>query len=161
MSSSSSPWSCQVLIRWEYATNGSRRGIVTETPFGLPISDPSKVELALRRAQAAVLNPALPSKKFLSQNEDSLKSLTGKTLEFSRNVICLDISGSELTDLSFIDMPGEWSLILPGAKLPCLSALAGLVANAEPGVISLVEDMVISNIKGNTLILVVIPMTGE
>jgi hypothetical protein len=38
--------------------------------------------------------------------------------------------------------------------------LAGIIQNAEPDIVKLVEDIVISNIKGNTIILVALPMTG-
>jgi len=36
----------------------------------------------------------------------------------------------------------------------------GIIQNAESEVVKLVEDLVISHIKGNCLILVALPMTG-
>lgn len=38
--------------------------------------------------------------------------------------------------------------------------IAGLIQNAEPEVVQLVEDLVVSHIKGECLILVALPMTG-
>lgn len=38
--------------------------------------------------------------------------------------------------------------------------MIGIIQNAEPEVVRLVEDLVISHIKGNCLILVALPMTG-
>ena len=36
----------------------------------------------------------------------------------------------------------------------------GIIANAEQEIVDLVEEMVISHIRGNCLILVALPMTG-
>jgi hypothetical protein len=36
----------------------------------------------------------------------------------------------------------------------------GIIANAEQEIIDLVEEMVVSHIRGNCLILVALPMTG-
>ncbi|KAK6964722.1 hypothetical protein R3P38DRAFT_3157156 [Favolaschia claudopus] len=63
-------------------------------------------------------------------------------LPFSRNVVCVDLEGPELTDLMFLDLPG-------------------LIANADTEIINLVEEMVVSYIKGNSLILVALPMTDD
>ena len=81
---------------------------VSEVPFGSLITDKSDVELALRRAQAAVLSPSLPAASFLTCSMDELKSGARghqKALKFSRNVVCVDIEGPGI-DLSFIDLPG-------------------------------------------------------
>lgn len=40
------------------------------------------------------------------------------------------------------------------------SVLKGLIQNAEPEEVQLVEDMVVSHIKGNCLILAALPVTG-
>ena len=56
--SSFEPWSCQVSIRWEFEPNGHRAKKVREETFGAAIHNKAEVELHLRRAQAAVLNPS-------------------------------------------------------------------------------------------------------
>lgn len=38
--------------------------------------------------------------------------------------------------------------------------LSGIIQNAEPEIVNLVEGMVISHIRGNGIILVALPMTG-
>jgi len=119
LSSSPGPWSCQVSIRWEFDENDKPLDDVSEVPFGALITEKDKVELALRRAQAAVLNPSISASSFLTSSLDELKTgVRGpkESLPFSRNVVCVDLEGPELTDLSFIDLPGECFLAL---LLPC------------------------------------------
>ena len=94
MESSSDPWTCRVSIRWEFHANGSQQDRVQELAFGEVITDPKDVELALRRAQAAVLNPSTDASKFLDMTEPMLKQRLPKNeLLFSRNVVCIDLSG--------------------------------------------------------------------
>jgi hypothetical protein len=109
-----SPWSCKVYIRWEYDSSGTKRDEVSEEAFGSIISDPADVEMRLRKAQAAVLNPHIPLKDVLDKTEDEIGELNagGKT-RFSRNVVCVDLEGEDLTDLSFIDLPGILYTLTP------------------------------------------------
>ncbi|KAF7360170.1 hypothetical protein MVEN_00745500 [Mycena venus] len=108
------------------------------------ITNKDEVELALRRAQFAVLNPRVPFENVLKMNVEDLKNgvAGSKPLRFSRNVVCIDLEGPELTDLMFLDLPG-------------------IIANAEPEIVNLVEEMVLSHIRGNCLILVALPMTDD
>jgi hypothetical protein len=109
LSSSSVPWSCRISIRREYDKNGKRLDKVREEQFGQVLTSKDDVELALRRAQAAVLNVDIPHAKNFSYAARRSKEWTAKATEstpFSRNVVCVDLEGPELTDLSFIDLPG-------------------------------------------------------
>lgn len=108
MSSSLKTWTCQIYIRWEFTEHGQRRDDVTEEPFGDLITKKEDVELALRQAQAAVLNPKVTSDQFLHMDEQDIKGFQcgEKSLSFSRNAVCIDLEGPDLTDLSFIDLPG-------------------------------------------------------
>ncbi|THU97629.1 hypothetical protein K435DRAFT_753802 [Dendrothele bispora CBS 962.96] len=145
LSSSSSPWSCRILIRREFDKFGKPLDEVSETLFGNTITDKADVEPMLRRAQVSVLNPDITVAKILSSTLDELKEWSDRSQEmvpFSRNVIIVDLEGPELTDLAFIDLPG-------------------LIQNAEANTVQLVEDMVSSHIKGNCLILVALPMTDD
>ncbi|KAK0463897.1 P-loop containing nucleoside triphosphate hydrolase protein [Desarmillaria tabescens] len=145
LASSSKPWQCKVSIRREYDKNGERLDDISETPFGGIITDKSAVEPLLRRAQLSVLNPMIPLDRILDSTPEELTKWSQESQDvqpFSRNVVCVDLSGPELTDLSFIDLPG-------------------LIQNAENNVVSLVEDLVVSHIKGNCLILVTLPMTDD
>ncbi|KAI0696227.1 P-loop containing nucleoside triphosphate hydrolase protein [Cerioporus squamosus] len=140
-------WSCQISIRWEFDTNGERVDEVSEVLFGARFTDKEDVEPMLRRAQAAILNPTVPLSHFLEVDIQALKAgdtkVPGaKPLAFSRNVICVDLAGPDLVDLSFVDLPG-------------------IVQNAEPEIVQLVEDLVESYVGGNCLILVTLPMSDD
>ncbi|KAF8921041.1 P-loop containing nucleoside triphosphate hydrolase protein [Mucidula mucida] len=144
LSSSLGPWQCRISIRREYDKH-KRLDDIREIPFGDLITDKSEVELALRRAQLAVLNPSIPIPKILKSSVEELNDWSTQSahqVPFSRNVVCVDLEGPDLTDLSFIDLPG-------------------LIANADNEIVQLVEDMVISHITGNCLILVALPMTDD
>ncbi|KAH8092248.1 P-loop containing nucleoside triphosphate hydrolase protein [Cristinia sonorae] len=142
LSSSSGAWQCQVSIRWEFNADGSACDEVREVPFGGIITNQSDVELALRRAQLAVLNPKDDPSIYIGMPKQQFKTKSKNALKFSRNIVCIDLAGPELTDLAFVDLPG-------------------IIQNAEPATVQLVEDMVRSHIKGNCLILVTIPMSDD
>ncbi|KAG6811611.1 hypothetical protein H0H92_006626 [Tricholoma furcatifolium] len=148
MSTLSAPdakWACQISIRREYDIHGNPLQKGSERRFGRVIHNKEDIELALRRAQCAVLNPHLAEKDIMSASAHDLTGApfyTEQSLQFSRDIICIDLEGPNLTDLHFIDLPG-------------------LVQNAEPDTVKLVEDMVVSHIKGDCLILVALPMTDD
>ena len=107
---SSGEWSCQVYIRWEFNEDRSRLGTVREDRFGPLLTCKGDVEITLRRAQAAVLNPARPQSDYLHMdiNIDTLQSDNeNHQLKFSSNAVCLDLQGPEFTELAFIDLPGQ------------------------------------------------------
>ncbi|KAF8579720.1 hypothetical protein K439DRAFT_370392 [Ramaria rubella] len=64
------------------------------------------------------------------------------SLKFSKNVICIDVSAPDLTELVFIDLPG-------------------IIQNADEDLVNLVEDVTKEYIQGDSIILVAIPMTDE
>ncbi|KAK7040880.1 hypothetical protein VNI00_009476 [Paramarasmius palmivorus] len=137
LSSTSGSWSCRISIREEYDGQGKRLDEIKEQPFGDIITNKSEVEPALRRAQFAVLNPKVQRQAILASSVDRLPELVAststKSSSFSRNIVCVDLEGPELTDLSFIDLPG-------------------LIQNApEEETIALVESLVLSHIEGNCL----------
>lgn len=71
--------------------------------FGDPIYSKSLVTERIRRAQCAILNPDTPFTFFLDAPPDDLEQ---RHLSFSSNSVCLEISGSDVEDLSFVDLPG-------------------------------------------------------
>lgn len=159
-------WSCQIKIRWEYDESDSsdkRLGEVKEADFGPCLTDKNQVELMLRRAQAAVLNPYISEEKFVEVSLERLKAPKadgGKPLLFSRNVVCIEITGPDLVDLSFVDLPGKQALQWCIPKRSSYNYSSGIVQNAEAKVVQLVEDLVKSYIHGTSLILVTLPMSG-
>lgn len=159
LSSSDDDWFCQISIRWEFKRDGRREDQVTEQPFGPVITDKSEVELRLRQAQSTILNPDADRRHFLEMDAGALQAYhaNGTSLQFSRNTVCVDLVGPGLTDLSFIDLPGSYiSFVLTFLN----NMISGIIQNAEDDMIKLVEDLVVSHIKGNCLILVALPMTG-
>ena len=109
------PWQCQVLIRWETDADGN--SITSrEERFGPVLHDKSGLEEMIRRAQLAVLNPSVPAHRLVDLDTSTLDPETNfelpaslgsrRQFQFSESVVCLDLSGPDLTDLAFIDLPG-------------------------------------------------------
>jgi hypothetical protein len=71
--------------------------------FGDTIYDKTLVTERIRRAQCAILNPDTASSYFLDAPLDALEE---RKLSFSSNSVCLEISGRDVEDLSFVDLPG-------------------------------------------------------
>lgn len=94
--------------------------------FGDPIYDKKQVEDRLRRAQLAILNPGRPAKSFLTDDE----AVEGGTLTFSMNCVSLAISGPDVADLSFVDLPGmcnritkDFEMLMSGYRIDCQCGL--------------------------------------
>ncbi|KAG6824354.1 hypothetical protein H0H92_007116 [Tricholoma furcatifolium] len=106
------------------------------------------VEDRIRRAQWAILNPTLRkahgAPHFLTGNDH------GDNLEqsFSKSYVSLQISGPEVPDLSFVDLPDRHGLLLAG-HAPFvdvgLIATAGTAGNSND--IELVKNLVATYIK--------------
>lgn len=62
------------------------------------------MEERIRRAQRAILNPSKPSRQFLEDTEE----VNDPELSFSSNCVSLQISGPDVADLSFCDLPGAF-----------------------------------------------------
>ena len=112
LTNSDRPWQCQVLLRREVDEHGRRIHPIQEERFGPVLHDKAELEEMIRRAQLAILNPGVPKEFFETFDTKSLKpgekpGNSPKQLEFSNNVVCLDLMGPDLPDLSFIDLPGE------------------------------------------------------
>ena len=83
--------------------SGQPLGQIRSEPFGPPMSDKAEVEERIRRAQRAVLNPSTPPRDFLEGPDEDPDE---RQLTFSKNCVCLEISGADVADLSFVDLPG-------------------------------------------------------
>ena len=104
-------WQCQVLLRKETDAEGNKMQ-TKEEKFGPLLTDKADLEEMLRRAQLAILNPSLPMEFFVDFDTGSLSPGerppgSERQLQFSNNVVCLDLSGPDIIDLSFIDLPGR------------------------------------------------------
>ena len=96
-------WSCRVFLRRDSTSGGTNLSEQTKELFGDDITDKDLVKDRIERAQLAILNPSLPAETFLDANIDLRASAE---LSFSSDIVCLEITGPEYTDLSFIDLPG-------------------------------------------------------
>ena len=98
-----SEWSCSVFLRRVPISGGQSAFGQTKEPFGEPVTDKNLVENLVLRAQLAILNPSIPLETFL----DPGVSFSGVSdLSFTPNIVCLEITGPEYTDISFVDLPG-------------------------------------------------------
>jgi hypothetical protein len=157
-------WSCNISLRFDYDHRGNQIGH-RRVEFGNPLTNKTEVELMLRRAQAAILNPDVKPENFLTKSVEELQyyrsaeAFSRGTLKFSRNAVCVDIQDPAAADLSFIDLPGKFCNAFCVGRI--LSAPTGLIQNETPEMVKIVEDLVRANIRGNCLILVTMPMSGE
>ncbi|KAF4571329.1 ASTRA complex subunit [Pleurotus pulmonarius] len=146
MSYTEESWSCQISIRLEFDQDGKKTEQTKELPFGPRISEANKgeVEIALRKAQYCNLNPGVAFQEVIDMDVEEFKQAcqTKELLPFSKNVVCIDLQGPDMVDLSFIDLPG-------------------IIQNAEPSTVQLVQGMVEDHISGNCIILVTLPMTDD
>ncbi|KAG8786770.1 hypothetical protein FRC16_001642, partial [Serendipita sp. 398] len=105
LSRTDTSWSCEVYLRVARQS--------AEIQFGTPITDKAEVQERIRRAQQAILNPSRPSSDFIhaqpltiGQNEHS----------FSSDLISVRISGRDVDDLSFVDLPGIIASVRQGGR---------------------------------------------
>ncbi|KAF8504661.1 P-loop containing nucleoside triphosphate hydrolase protein [Russula emetica] len=111
----------RVSLRLTNATDSSTR----EIPFGGIITEKSDVTERIRRAQKAILSPSVSPDNFLSRTESDFEE---SDISFSSDCIVLHISGPDITDLNFIDLPG-------------------LFVGGEDTEINLIRDLAISYIR--------------
>jgi hypothetical protein len=140
-------WSCRVFLR-RVSASGQ-----TKEPFGAVITDRLLLERRVFWAQHAILNPSIPSQRFVDEDVDL--SDTGE-LSFSPDIVCLEITGPEYTDISFVDLPGT----PPKSKLQHTSLLmvsTGLIRNVgtsgNSDNIQLIENLATSYIKKDNCII--------
>jgi hypothetical protein len=96
-----------VSLQLNSAADGRALSNSRKIQFGPVITEKSEVTERIRRAQRAILNPSTPPDVFLSGAE------TSHEVPFSSNRIVLHVSGPDITDLNFIDLPGSYVDALP------------------------------------------------
>ncbi|KAG7441691.1 P-loop containing nucleoside triphosphate hydrolase protein [Guyanagaster necrorhizus] len=147
MISSASTWSCTIYLNFKHEISENPHVSPNRVRFGPLITNKDSVELWIRRAQAAILCPHRPREDFINMSMASLRNLATVDLEmlpFSNDIVQVELRDPDLTDLSFVDLPG-------------------IIHNAEEETIKLVQDLVVSYIEGsdNTIVLITIPMTDD
>jgi len=109
LTESSESWSCQVSLRKEYDTDDKKLIRPEETKFGNIIKRKDDVEIVARRAQKALLNPNHNPEDYFDWDFNGLSyedDASMNTLKFTKNVVCLEIKGPKVPNLSLIDLPG-------------------------------------------------------
>ncbi len=147
LSSSATTWSCVVTLRFTTDVNGQTLGQPRTIIFGPAITDKSDVEERIRRAQRAILNPSTSYQTFLNGDDEDLPK---SELTFSTNCVTLQISGPDVADLSFCDLPGPFIILsLLGINLTeeHLGLIASVGAGGNSNDIQLVESLVTSYIS--------------
>ncbi len=96
-------WSCRVFLRRYSTSGGANSSDLSKEPFGDAITDSDSVKDRVERAQLAILNPSWPAETFLDANVDFCAPAE---ISFSSSIVCLEITGPEYSDISFVDLPG-------------------------------------------------------
>ena len=104
LSRSAEPWQCIVYLRFSHDQKRQPLELVTNPQFGEIIYYRTEVEERIRRAQRAVLNPDSPPEYFLNGGVTATGG--GSHTTFTMNCVILKISGPDVVDLSFCDLPG-------------------------------------------------------
>ncbi|KAK6343724.1 hypothetical protein TWF730_011313 [Orbilia blumenaviensis] len=105
------PWHCKVSLRFHKKYDPKKKGDPwveqqhTQHPF-MSIDDPEHVEAVIIRAQLAILNPQRHWGDFINSPVQVAGNTTTTQVPFSPNVICMEITGNNVPNLSFIDLPG-------------------------------------------------------
>ncbi|KAJ7587408.1 P-loop containing nucleoside triphosphate hydrolase protein [Mycena floridula] len=103
LSRSNEPWKCIVSLQRITDAQGQALAQVRNKSFGPTIFDKALVEERIRRAQRAILNPTTSTNIFLAGDDEDPSN---PELTFTTNYISLQISGPDVADLSFCDLPG-------------------------------------------------------
>lgn len=126
LSRSEGAWKCIVKLHITTGPTGQPCDVVN-IPFGSAITDKADVEDRIRRAQRAILNPSINSQKFLHELEDQTDEQA--ELSFSKNCVSLEISGKDVADLSFVDLPGLIASVGSAGKAGDIDLVKGLVTS--------------------------------
>ncbi|TBU52257.1 P-loop containing nucleoside triphosphate hydrolase protein [Dichomitus squalens] len=125
LSYSDQPWKCIVSLHILTDKDGKPLGHPRNEQFGDVIHDKDEVEDRIRRAQRAILNPSIDYRRFL---EDDDPDLSGRELTFSTNSVSLQISGEDVQDLSFCDLPGLIASVGTGGNEGDIELVKNLVS---------------------------------
>ncbi|KAG9074041.1 hypothetical protein FS749_014441, partial [Ceratobasidium sp. UAMH 11750] len=93
-------WRAHVYLKLEVEEQGRSRWS-DEIAFGDALEDADLVEERIKQAQLAVLHPRVDPSVFLRGDPGPPGGLS-----FTRNRVVIRISGRDLADLSFVDLPG-------------------------------------------------------
>lgn len=95
-------WKCTISLEIFYDELGRSLTQPQSIQFGDALSNPDDVEDRVRRAQQAILTPSVSPEEFLYMSTSGARELS-----FSKNYILIQVEGSNVADLSFVDLPGK------------------------------------------------------
>ncbi|KAF8589012.1 hypothetical protein K439DRAFT_1333756 [Ramaria rubella] len=122
---STDAWSCRIFLRFERDVFGNPLENVVEHDFGPLLTDKNAVEAVLRRAQRAILRPGLDHTLFLRDKDLAIKE--PPSLSFSSNCVCMRITGPDVPDLYFYDLPGVIANVRDGGDIKDIELVRNLV----------------------------------
>ena len=109
MRKTAGPWSCKITIRRVTTQAEEYTNQPSSVDFGPGITRKEDVDIWLRRAQAAVLSPHRSPEYFHNLSADQLKEPDPVRMAFTRNTVVVNLEDSDLTNMSFVDLPGASS----------------------------------------------------
>ncbi|PCH35504.1 hypothetical protein WOLCODRAFT_145834 [Wolfiporia cocos MD-104 SS10] len=124
LSYSAEPWRCRVSLRFTTDADGQPLGQARNEQFGELIFNKAEVEERIRRAQRAILNPSVSPRHFLDGLDEDPDD--GERT-FSSNCVSLEISGNDVADLSFCDLPGLIASVGKGGSTSDIDLVKSLV----------------------------------
>lgn len=113
----SEEWSCEVYLRRLTGGLGEQR-------FGPTIKAKADVQERIRRAQMAILNPSISSEEFL---KSLCPTPANNEVSFSKDLVSVRISGKDVDDLSFVDLPGIIASVRSGGREADIAEVKELV----------------------------------
>ncbi|KIM86047.1 hypothetical protein PILCRDRAFT_5119 [Piloderma croceum F 1598] len=119
-------WKCVISLRFITDARGQLLGQVRNDRFGPTIYDKAEVEERIRRAQRAILNPSTEARHFLQGDDEDPEE---RQLTFSNNCVSLQISGRDVADLSFVDLPGLIASVGKGGNANDIELVKNLVTS--------------------------------
>ncbi|QRV96043.1 hypothetical protein RhiJN_24061 [Ceratobasidium sp. AG-Ba] len=96
------PWAARVYLMKAESDGQDRSRWSNEVPFGDPVHDPDLLEVRISQAQQAALHPRVDPSIFLNGGPGPEQG----GLSFTKNRVIVKVSGDQLADLSFVDLPG-------------------------------------------------------
>ncbi|KAG8771549.1 hypothetical protein FRC15_003353 [Serendipita sp. 397] len=151
-------WRCRIYLVREMGTEGLEEGSSKRIQFGEDINERDAVCDRIQRAQAAILHPDIDPKNFLGSYRKAKES------GFSSDSILVEISGPDVIDLSFVDLPGEYFYVFMDLlDLRCACSALGIIAmdNDDSENVGRVERLVSSYVENlSSLVLLVYKCSG-
>ncbi|KAJ9074625.1 hypothetical protein DSO57_1004427 [Entomophthora muscae] len=134
LSDSPAAWNCTISIQRNYDADGNSLNMPSEVLFMDNLSNPDDVELQVRRAQKAILNPSQNTATFRDHRFDDtssdarIRDTENNELKFTANTVCLKITGAS-ANLTLVDLPGIIRTTENAAEAGFIAMVEGMVKN--------------------------------